>query len=361
MGRIVAVDNRCMFWDIFCKVIDNHGDIGVCWRLAADLGARGEAVRLWVDDPSALDWMAPDGATGVAVQRWDDGTLWPPPGDVLVEGFGCEPAPAFVAAFAQKHRQAPNAARWINLEYLSAEPYVERAHGLPSPVSHGPGAGLVKYFFFPGFSPRTGGLLREPGLLARQAGFDRAAWAARHGVPLAGRLISLFCYEPPALTGLLYQLVHADQPSQLLVTAGRAAAATRAALQQLPATGALTVHWLPLMDQVQFDALLWACDFNFVRGEDSLVRALWAGRPFAWQIYPQDDGAHQAKLQAFLNALGAPPGWAQFMQAWNGLGSVPLPPLNGPAWQACATVFRARLLAQDDLATALAGFVSKKR
>ncbi|HEY0886111.1 MAG TPA: elongation factor P maturation arginine rhamnosyltransferase EarP, partial [Ramlibacter sp.] len=22
-----------MLWDIFCKVIDNHGDIGVCWRL----------------------------------------------------------------------------------------------------------------------------------------------------------------------------------------------------------------------------------------------------------------------------------------------------------------------------------------
>ena len=361
MGHIVAVDNHSMLWDIFCKVIDNHGDIGVCWRLAADLGARGEAVRLWVDDPSALHWMAPGGAPGVTVQRWDNDTPWPPPGDLLVEAFGCDPAPAFVAAFAQEHRQAPAAARWINLEYLSAESFVERAHGLPSPVSQGPGAGMVKYFFYPGFTSRTGGLLREPGLLERQAGFDRVAWAARHGIPLAGRLISLFCYEPPALKGLLHQLVHADQPTQLLVTAGRAAAATRAVLQQLPATGALTVHWLPLMSQLQYDDLLWACDFNFVRGEDSLVRAVWAGRPFAWHIYPQDDGAHQAKLQAFLRILAAPPGWAQFMHAWNGPDSGALPTLDGPAWQACATAFRARLLARDDLATALGGFLARKR
>ena len=31
-----------MLWDLFCRVIDNHGDLGVCWRLARDLAARGE-------------------------------------------------------------------------------------------------------------------------------------------------------------------------------------------------------------------------------------------------------------------------------------------------------------------------------
>ncbi|MGE0331012.1 MAG: elongation factor P maturation arginine rhamnosyltransferase EarP [Ramlibacter sp.] len=350
-----------MLWDIFCKVIDNHGDIGVCWRLAANLGARGASVRLWVDDPAALRWMAPGGAPGVAVQTWNDRTLWPAAGDVLVEAFGCDPPPVFVEAFARAHRHATPSPRWINLEYLSAESFVERAHGLPSPVSHGPGAGLVKHFFYPGFNPRTGGLLREPDLARRQAAFDREAWAARHGLSAGTRRVSLFCYEPPALADLLHQLAQADQPTQLLVTAGRAAAATRAALQQRPATGSLTVHWLPLMDQMQFDELLWACDFNFVRGEDSMVRALWADRPFAWHIYPQDDGAHEAKLQAFLHTLGAPPGWAQFMRGWNGMDHGPLPPMDGPAWQACATAFRDGLLAQDDLATALAGFVAKKR
>ena len=41
-----------MRWDLFCRALDNYGDIGVGWRLAADLGARGEAVRLWLDDPA---------------------------------------------------------------------------------------------------------------------------------------------------------------------------------------------------------------------------------------------------------------------------------------------------------------------
>ncbi|MBP6404663.1 MAG: elongation factor P maturation arginine rhamnosyltransferase EarP [Ramlibacter sp.] len=350
-----------MLWDIFCKVIDNHGDTGVCWRLAADLGSRGETVRLWMDDLAALSWMAPQGAPGVTVGRWTDDTTWPPPGDVLVEAFGCDPAPAFVAAFARRHRGAPAAARWINLEYLSAEPFVERAHGLPSPVAHGPGAGMVKYFFYPGFTARTGGLLREPGLTGRQARFDRAAWAARRGVPLQGQLVSLFCYEPRALPGLLTQLAQHNQPTQLLVTAGRAADATRAALQHVPTQGSLAVHWLPLMNQGQYDELLWTCDFNFVRGEDSLVRALWAGQPFAWHLYQQDDGAHEAKLQAFLQILAPPPDWGRFMRTWNGLDDGPLPPLDVPGWQASATALRARLLAQDDLATALARFVVKKR
>jgi uncharacterized repeat protein (TIGR03837 family) len=59
---------------------------------------------------------------------------------------------------------------------------------------------------------------------------------------------------------------------------------------------------LPYLTQEDYDHLLWASDFNFVRGEDSLVRAIWAGKPFVWQIYPQDDDAHHAKLEAFLDA-----------------------------------------------------------
>ena len=86
-----------MLWDIFCKVIDNHGDIGVGWRLSAELAARGERVRLWVDDPSALAWMAPQGQPGVEVIRWDAqvggaGSAKESavvPGDVVVEAFGC--------------------------------------------------------------------------------------------------------------------------------------------------------------------------------------------------------------------------------------------------------------------------------
>lgn len=351
-----------MRWDIFCKVIDNHGDIGVCWRLAADLAARGQVVRLWVDEPGALAWMAPQGAQGVEVHPWQDGTQWPPPGDVLIEAFGCDPAPAFVTAYA---RAWGDSARWINLEYLSAEPFVERVHGLPSPVAHGPGAGLTKHFFYPGFTPRTGGLLRESGLAQRQAAFDARAWALRHGVADTGaRRVSLFCYEPAALDALLQQLAQGEVPTQLLVTSGRAASAVRAAVATHPALAAsdkLTLHWLPLMTQTDFDELLWSCDFNFVRGEDSLVRALWAGKPFAWHIYPQQDDAHHVKLDAFLRRLDPPADWSRFMCVWNGLDAGALPLLDAAAWQGAARSFAAQLLAQDDLVTQLLRFVAKKR
>jgi uncharacterized repeat protein (TIGR03837 family) len=357
MGRIV--DNSGMQsgyrWDIFCKVIDNYGDIGVCWRLARQLAARGQAVRLWVDDASALRWMAPQGCTGVEVRPWtspldlDDLS----PGQVLIEAFGCELPPAFVQRYVDWRAADGQPARWINLEYLSAESYVERSHGLPSPVMQGPGRGLTKRFFYPGFSAATGGLLREPGLLERQARFDRNAWLAAHRItPRASQaLVSLFCYEPAALPDLLAQL--AAHNARLLVTAGRATAAVQACAVPV----GLELHYLPHLSQDDYEHLLWACDLNFVRGEDSLVRALWSGRPFVWQIYPQDDDAHHAKLDAFLQLIKAPVSLQAWHRTWNGLDARPLawPDLTG--WQTTALQARQGLLEPPDLLSRLLEFV----
>jgi uncharacterized repeat protein (TIGR03837 family) len=89
-------------WDVFCRVIDNHGDLGVCWRLACDLADRGQQLRLWVDDPAALRWMAPQGHPRVALLHWTEDTPLPEPGDVVVEAFGCDPPEAFVARMAAR-------------------------------------------------------------------------------------------------------------------------------------------------------------------------------------------------------------------------------------------------------------------
>ncbi|MDO8277142.1 MAG: elongation factor P maturation arginine rhamnosyltransferase EarP [Burkholderiaceae bacterium] len=359
-----------MLWNLFCKAIDNYGDIGVCWRLAALLGARGERVRLWLDQPQPVRWMAPAGAPGVEVVAWtptsastaaDAGE----PGDVVIEAFGCELPAGFLAAMAAAAR-AGRAPVWINLEYLTAEAFAERSHGLRSPVLSGPAAGLDKYFFYPGFSPATGGLLREPDLARRRAAFDRSAWLQAQGIAARDEmLVSLFCYEPASLPGLLDQLAAGPRASRLLVTAGRAQAAVRSALADQAraeaGSGALAVTYLPWLTQTDYDHLLWACDFNFVRGEDSLVRALWAGKAFAWQIYPQNDGAHAAKLQAFLACLAAGEAWQHFHRVWNGLAPGPLPVPDLPAWGAVCVALRARLESQDDLLSQLLGFVRKKR
>jgi uncharacterized repeat protein (TIGR03837 family) len=385
------VDNLAMAnlqWDIFCKVIDNFGDIGVCWRLAADLAARGERVRLWVDDGSALAWMAPEGQRGVLVLPWtealDVSCLDTTSSDVLIEAFGCDAAPEFIAARARIGASpAPKDAAkplWINLEYLSAESYVARNHGLTSLVSSGPAAGSNKVFFYPGFTPGTGGLLREPALQERQAAFDRAAWLKQHGIEWQGEtLVSLFCYEPPALAQLLDDLTHNGiqaQPVRLLVAAGRATQAVKSLLALkkaddndqigLKATkylhGKLSISYLPVLTQIDFDHLLWASDINFVRGEDSIVRAIWAGKPFVWQIYPQDDGAHGLKLEAFLDMLAAPLDWRAFHRVWNGLSGQQLPALSDASgWQQTAAKNRARLASQPDLTSALLEYAAKNR
>lgn len=352
---------RARHWDVFCRVVDNFGDVGVAWRLCADLAARGEGVRLWIDDASALRWMAPRGAPGVEVVEHGGEPPDLAPGDVAVETFGCGLPPRFL----QRLADAAPPAVWIDVEYLSAEPYVERSHGLPSPVRVDADRWLTKRFFFPGFTLFSGGLLREAGLLDARRGFDRGAWLAAHGVAArpGERLASLFCYDAAPVAALLERL--AGAPTLLLAAPGAAASRAAAVLGASLRRGALRAHALPWLAQPDYDRLLWSCDLNFVRGEDSFVRAQWAGVPFVWQAYPQPDDAHAAKLAAFLDRLldGAEPSLAAgvraFWAGWNALAPTlpPLPPAD--AWSALALRWRDGLAAQSDLAARLIACVER--
>lgn len=341
-----------MLWDLFCRVIDNYGDIGVCWRLARALAGEGDRVRLWVDDATALRWMAPDGAVGVEVHAFAEDGL-SEPGDVVIEAFGCDPPPGFVARMA---RRTPRPV-WVNLEYLSAEDYVERSHGLRSPQFAGPGAGLDKWFFYPGFGPRTGGLL------GGAAHVDGASWLHSRGwAPQPGeRVVLLFCYDNPALPALLADL---GQEPTLLLAAPGAAQAGIAALGTTPGLRSIALPWLP---QPEFDQLLCCTDLNFVRGEDSFVQAGWAARPFVWQLYPQHDGAHAAKLDAFVDRFVATTGLADgaalraLWRAWNGLGPWPACWPDAVGWRAACAAWRDGLLAEDGLMTRLKRFVEARR
>lgn len=382
---------QTMLLDIFCRVIDNFGDIGVCWRLSADLAARGHSVRLWVDDASALQWMAPGALEGrwpgVAVNAWEN-CCQPEVlsrtacADVWIETFGCELPEAFVAHFAQLSEGAsiksgqPVASQipvWLNLEYLSAEAYVERSHGLPSPIMGGPAKGWTKYFFYPGFSARTGGLLREQrlkgGILQSDA-TQRSAFFHDLGISWEGeRVISLFCYEPPLLKDLLNLFATSEQPVSLLVTQGRAARAVQEVLGTQTQSGKLQIRYLPFLTQVTYDTLLACCDVNFVRGEDSVLRAIWAGKPFVWHIYPQHDLAHSAKLEAFLDQMQFGGDVCTLHRAWNGLpgaqqhasGLLLLQALPSDEWQSEVHAASQRLFKMDDLTTNLLEFVQKKR
>jgi len=369
-----------MSTDIFCKVIDNYGDIGVCWRLCKQLAARGEVVRLIVDDASALTWMesAPVRAELVQVITWDQAEKIEHVANFVIESFGCELPESYITKMA---RQASlgKASRWVNLEYLSAEPYAEACHLLPSPVMQGVGKGLTKTFFYPGFTHKTGGLLREPDLFERHAKFNKVQWLKEQGIEWQGsknkRIISLFCYEPAALPALMNELQSSALPTLLLVTAGRATQAVQALQVKNDShsisSKALRIHYLPYLTQDDYDHLLWASDFNFVRGEDSLVRAIWAGKPFVWHIYPQDDDAHHAKLEAFLDTYLAhvddvtAAHIRAVHQLWNGMVNSKNQPVGHilndlHAWHAAILVQRSLWVDQLDLVSKLMDTQSKR-
>ena len=343
-------------WVVFCRVVDNHGDLGVCWRLASQLAARGKHVQLFVDDASALAWMAPHGCAGVEVLAWpDESTSFAshPASDVVIEAFGCELPHGFQAAMAAW----PQAPVWINLEYFSAEAVSLRNHGLPSPLMSGPAKGMTKWFYYPGLHEDSGGVMGGLKALTDSGTTDSGV----KDVSPQSLNISLFCYEPASLAPWLQQLNALPTRVELSVTAGRATQAVRQALQSWPQAPRFHVHELPYLSHGAFDQLLAAQDLNVVRGEDSLIRAIWAGKPFLWQIYPQQDGAHWPKLQAFLAVTQAPPLVVQAHGAWNADQPQDLPlftPDTLAEWGTWVQALKRHLQAQTDLVSRLESFVA---
>lgn len=303
--------------------------------------------------------------------------------DIVIEFFGCNIPPAYIVAMSQR---VPRPV-WLNLEGLTAETWVEGCHTLPSPH---PSLPLTKYFFFPGFTARTGGLLREQTLEQQRRAFvnDQAAMAAflgQFGVTaneMASLKVSLFCYPEAPLSALFAAWQHGTEPVTCLIPEGVATEAVlgflagaeaeietgvEAATAGASATqGALTVRVIPFVPQQDYDKLLWACDLNFVRGEDSFVRAQWANRPFIWHIYPQDENLHHVKLAAFLQTCTAQTDSSiQLSQAWNGVGgpdaarTVDWPALwaaykvDMPALGALSVAWEQQMTANGDLAANL--------
>ncbi|MDD5240616.1 MAG: elongation factor P maturation arginine rhamnosyltransferase EarP [Sulfuricella sp.] len=375
-------------WDIFSTVVDNYGDIGVCWRLARQLAAEHQLnIRLWTDCLASFQRICPEIDPlaprqifrGVEIRRWTGVFADVEPADVVIEAFGCKLPIAYVEAMAKSGRRHA----WINLEYLSAEGWVDSHHGLVSPHPRLP---LTKHFFFPGFSSRTGGLLVEKGLLDQRRNFQanrclKDEFWREIGLPAPEKeemRVSLFCYENKAVIDLFTGWAEADGTPVVCVIPEGVATTQIASFfgQQNPSPGnffkkgRLTVRVVPFLEQDAYDKLLWACDFNFVRGEDSFVRAQLAARPMAWQIYPQEEGAHWPKLKSFLDryCAGLPPDATEplrdFTEKWNRSEA------GGPDWKKLwahratlenhARDWAGELAEKQDLATNLVNFCNSK-
>ena len=381
-------------WDIFCKVVDNFGDIGVCWRLARQLQVEHSLqIRLWIDDLEVAQKIIPNLEVEKNSQICDEITILKWPGinakaqadfshaaDVVIEAFACSLPPAYLMAMTVKK------SKWVNLEYLSAESWVDDFHAKPSPQSFlNSNHGLTRYFYFPGFTENTGGLICEADLIHKNQSLinsqqlQNKLWQSLNVSNFAALKISLFCYPHAPIGDLLDTLANSNQPincyvpaSSILPKIAQYFGKTIINIGDNIQHKNLQLQVLPFLSQADYDALLCACDINFVRGEDSWVRAIWAGKPFIWQPYFQAENTHIKKLDSFLlrfygnlstTNIVAYVFNSEIYQIWSS-GRLTLNSVNRylshlPAIQKHTLEKRNQLLLQPDLATKLIAFCNK--
>ena len=359
-----------MRWDIFCQIVDNYGDAGVCWRLARSLTSlHGQVVRIFCDDLQTLNLLAsgvdPKIKGGIDLQPWEasfSNNRHPVEApDVVIEAFGCDLPERYLAGLLI----APKKPIIINLEYLSAEPWITDFHGKPSPQAHG----VPKYFFFPGFQGNTGGILidpipKEPSLT--QQLIPESLWTSWELLRPDTKRISIFCYPGAPLMKWLEDLGKLGENFDVVLTHGQFEQLQFSIgnpTQAIVLPDSIQLISIPFVSQDEYDWVLSQCDFNIVRGEDSFVRAQLAGKPFIWHIYPQEDRAHEIKLAAFLDlyledasqelkhAVIAAMTWAMPNNWFQSIES----------WGAHSKTWRANLLkkqADGGLAARLMGFVN---
>lgn len=308
---------------VFVRVIDNYGDAGVGWRLSCLLAEYLHMhVRLWIDDTDALNKLvpAPEKQARITIEAWQGNAMMQQhlsaAADpvLVIETFGCELPPQVLERMGQCRPL------WLNWEYLTAEDWAVGLHAMSSLQPNG----LEKYFWFMGIDADSGGLLREPDYLAEREKFRQQpklqhAFRQEYGLPLqhTGQLWLVFAYTSGQWAQWMAMWQQADTLVTLWLAGGQVIESLRAAkliapdeLQQegdICELGNVTLVRIPFVPQAAFDRLLWLADAAIVRGEDSFVRALWAGLPFFWHIYRQDDDVHLQKLHSF---------WFKAMQGW---------------------------------------------
>lgn len=284
--------------DIFCDVIDNYGDAGVCLHLAENLVGSGNRVRLFCNKMPVLEAIMKKSEyrdyEGFKCIPWSEFIADYRAPQIVINAFNCRLNKEVRKAVIKAGKNTV----LINLEYLSAEKWVEDCHGLMSPVD-----GMSCFYFFPGFTDGTGGLNIDGEFRKKclQLLCKKKVYAEDRCLS-----VSLFSYFNDSLSHILPELMQNRTGSRITVFEGLALDNLN---RILPAElhsgdtlqrGHMSVFASPLLDHRDFDQVLLDSEVNLVRGEDSIVRAMHTGHPFLWQIYVQEENAHIDKLMSFL-------------------------------------------------------------
>ena len=298
---------------IFCKVIDNFGDIGVCLRLARGLIDRACQVTLVTDRPDLASRMDP--VAEVKVVSWDAVAASPGCLDVtkdmlVVEAFQATPPLSFLQA-------CPTKLSRVCLDYLATEAWADGLQWMPAPDPAFPSHSRI--WMAPSFSSNGPGLIRgrweeidaktrlamRRRLMSNRS--DGAAFALPEACGNRDDHVQMGSSSTDGCDSVNFFLILAfgydDAPWGALAEAIER--------QGLPEGFDRVCFVKPAglaYSHSEFDAVLQSCDLNFVRGEDSFVRAHFAaaGRwrvPFVWQPYRQEGDTHQQKLYAWQQSI----------------------------------------------------------
>ena len=278
--------------DIFCQVIDNYGDVGVAYRLAREFKRvyPNKKLRFVINQIEELNLIRK--SENIEVILYKDISKIENSADLIIESFGCEIPKEYMDKVLKKSKLI------INLEYFSAEKWVDDFHLQESFL----GGNLKKYFFIPGLSEKSGGILLDNEFLERKKKVEAnkeyylEKFEIKEKYDLVG---SIFSYEKN-FDSLIEELKKLDKKIILLILSEKTQKNFIKYFDNGNNYDKIKFVKLPFFTYDKYEELLALCDFNLVRGEDSFVRALLLGKPFLWHIYPQDENTHIKKLESFL-------------------------------------------------------------
>lgn len=303
--------------DIFCEIIDNYGDIGVVYRTAKELQKifPKSKIRAFLNkldefkkiNSQVLDLPSQniDGIEYITFDYLRDNANELLTAQVIIEAFGCQIPKEYVEIAYD------NSELLINLEYLSAEDWIEDFHLQSSPLGRGK---LKKVFFMPGFTEKSGGVIADSNYLERiqRVLENKEFYEKKYLSDIEDRenkiIGTLFSYEKN-FTPLLEDLKKLDKDVVILAMGEKTQDSLRKILKNFSIEdfrnslkyGKIEIRFLNFLNQEEYEELINIVDFNFVRGEDSFIRAVLTGKPYMWHIYCQEEYAHMDKIEGFLD------------------------------------------------------------
>ncbi|MCF2625149.1 elongation factor P maturation arginine rhamnosyltransferase EarP [Fusobacterium perfoetens] len=300
--------------DIFCEIIDNFGDIGVVYRISKELKKIFQNVRIRMvlnrlEEFKAInkkvkdaDFQEIDGLICVTEKYVKENAETFGTADVFIEAFGCNVPEEYIK------RAKENSKLWINLEYLSGEKWIEDFHLCESLIDS---KTLKKIFYMPGFSEKSGGVIIDSGFLERKEyGKNNREEVLKKYFPnvdIKDKLIgTVFSYEKN-FDNLLEVLKDYKRETFLILMGEKTQKSFSEILQKklrenfgkIIKYGKITMMYADFLSQEEYEEVISAADFNFIRGEDSFVRGILLEKPFMWHIYLQEEKAHMDKIKAF--------------------------------------------------------------